>query len=114
MGFLKTLIKDFKNRLGSLKTILLHFKKNNNNRTGKIEIQAVARRRGNGEKAVSVSLVSEKVGLGPLIWVHRAQFVGSCAQDKGLDQEHLIRTRNKLLRRNKTLPSMENIPEAST
>lgn len=62
--------------------------------------------------------VSEKVGLGPLIWVHGAQFVSSCIQDKGLDQEHLIRTRNKLLRRNKTLPRMkegakENVPEAS-
>lgn len=62
--------------------------------------------------------VSENVGLGPLIWVHRAQFVGSCAQEKRWDEEHLIRTRNKLLRRNQTLSKMEvgakeNVPEAS-
>lgn len=53
-GFLISLIKELKSRPGSLKTILSNFKekKNNNNRTGKMEIQTVARRRGDGEKDV--------------------------------------------------------------
>lgn len=38
-----------------MRTILLNFKKKiKPNRTGRMEIQAVARRRGGGEKAVSV------------------------------------------------------------
>ena len=42
-----------------MKTILLKFKENNN-RTGKMGIQAVDRRRGDGEKAVSVRHGSQK------------------------------------------------------